>query len=487
MLYTWPYAASGGVFLGIKRHLFFYNTISVLVALAAMLAVSSIATHFIANNYQHQSFAPVSEEATQVRQLLQGEALDRHDWPLLNEQLKALGYSLQVSRDGAPIFSSLNPSQNRLYREACRDTTWGSTPLIVQNPSGTMVGVEKDGYTVVSLSLPSTTFFLGSKRQPGEVAVLSMLLSGATAMVIIVLFSLFFTRWQVRKLLKPVDALAQAARRIEEGDFSQPVDYGGRNEFSAVCAAFNHMQEHLLAEQEKTAAYEQARTDLVAGISHDLRTPLTSVKGYIKGLRDGVAKTPEKQQKYLDIAYQKSCEMDVLLQRLFYFSRLETGNLPMFLQPGDLGDFVRHFAEEAAPELEQSGGTLEAHIFPAAHPVQLDQEQFFRVLNNLKDNALRYAQADPLRLTLTVWRQGDMECVRFADNGRGVCPESLPHLFERFWREDQARSSKNGEGSGLGLYIVKCVVEAHGGSIRAYQDNGLVFDIALPRQESEAT
>ena len=159
----------------------------------------------------------------------------------------------------------------------------------------------------------------------------------------------------------------------------------------------------------------------------------------------------------------------------------------MFLQPGDLGDFVRRFADEAAMELEQTGGTLETHIFPSSHPVQLDQEQFFRVLNNLKDNALRYAQAHPLRLTLTVWRQGNMECVRFADNGQGVSAESLPHLFEQFWREDQARSSKNGEGSGLGLYIVKCIVEAHGGTVRAYYDNGLVFDIALPRQESEST
>lgn len=473
--------------MGIKRHLFLYNTISVLVALAAMLAVSGIATHFIADNYRQQSLSPVSEEASQVQQLLQGEAVELHNWPELNRQLQEVGFSLQVSKGDKPIFSSLDPSQTRFFRDAGRNTQWSASPLIVQNPSGTMVGVERDGYTIISFSHPPTADFLGSRRPPGEIAVLSMLLSGAAAMVIIVLFSLLFTSRQVKKLLKPVDALAEAARRVEEGDFSKPVDYGGRNEFSAVCAAFNHMQEHLLAEKEKNAAYEQARTDLVAGISHDLRTPLTSVKGYIKGLRDGVAQTPEKQLRYLDIAYQKACEMDVLLQRLFYFSKLETGNLPMFLQSCDLGDFVRRFAQEAAMELEQAGGALETHIFPASHPVSLDPEQMFRVLNNLKDNALRYAKAHPLRLTITVWRQGNMECIRFGDNGQGVSPESLPHLFEQFWREDQARSSKNGEGSGLGLYIVKCIVEAHGGTVRAYNDQGLVFDIALPRQESEPT
>lgn len=155
------------------------------------------------------------------------------------------------------------------------------------------------------------------------------------------------------------------------------------------------------------AAYERARTDLVSGISHDLRTPLTSVKGYIKGLRDGVAQTPERQLQYLDIAYRKACDMDILLQRLFDFSRLETGNLPLFPEPADLGDFVSHFVQEAGQELEQEGGPGGSPHDPRRSPVSMDSEQIYRVLNNLKDNALRYAGANPLILTLTVWRQGD--------------------------------------------------------------------------------
>lgn len=107
------------------------------------------------------------------------------------------------------------------------------------------------------------------------------------------------------------------------------------------------------------------------------------------------------------------------------------------------------------------------------------------MLNNLKDNAVRYSGASPLVLTLTVWRQRDREYVRFADNGQGVPEDQLPHLFEQFWRGDQARSSRGGEGSGLGLYIVKHIVEAHGGSIQARNDHGLVFEIALPCAEVE--
>lgn len=228
-----------------------------------------------------------------------------------------------------------------------------------------------------------------------------------------------------------------------------------------------------MEEQKKNAAYEQARTDLVAGISHDLRTPLTSVKGYIKGLRDGVAQTPERQRQYLDIAYRKACDMDVLLQRLFYFSRLESGNLPLFPQTADLKEFVSSFAEEAGAELEQSGGEVELTVSPGSHPVRIDSEQMYRVLNNLKDNALRYAKAKTLVISIAVESQGKWSCIRFADNGQGVSEESLPHLFDQFWREDQARSAKHGEGTGLGLYIAKYIVETHGGSIRA--ENKLVI------------
>ena len=239
--------------------------------------------------------------------------------------------------------------------------------------------------------------------------------SGGAAIVVILLLNTLFTRYQLKKLLQPVNALIRAAGRIEAGNFTQSIDYRGRDEFAPVCAAFNRMQVHLLAEQEKNAAYEQARTDLVAGISHDLRTPLTSVKGYIKGLRDGVAQTPERQRQYLEVAYRKACDMDVLLQRLFYFSRLETGNLPLFPEPANLGVFAERFAAEAGAELEQAGGRVELSVSPGPHPVSIDSEQMYRVLNNLTDNALRYAGAMPLVLSLTVESREGWECIRFSD------------------------------------------------------------------------
>ena len=198
-----------------------------------------------------------------------------------------------------------------------------------------------------------------------------------------------------------------------------------------------------------------------------------------------MAQTPERQRQYLEVAYRKACDMDVLLQRLFYFSRLETGNLPLFREELDLGDFAARFASEAGPELEQAGGRMELAVLPGPHPASIDPEQLYRVLSNLKDNALRYAGAGALVISLAVERREGWTCIRFADNGQGVPEEALPHLFEQFWREDQARSSQNGEGSGLGLYIAKYIVEAHGGTIQAENDGGLVFTIQLPRKEGD--
>ena len=400
----------------IRRHLFFYNTVSVLVALVVMLAVNSAATHAIGQHYQRQA----------------------------EEMFRALP----------------------LDRRPEEGTLW------IQLDEGMM--------ELVGFAVPARPAAPGRPRPWMETMRLSLFLSGGAAIVVILLLNTLFTRYQLKKLLQPVDALARAAGRIETGDFTQAIDYQGRDEFAPVCDAFNRMQEHLLAEQEKSAAYERARTDLVAGISHDLRTPLTSVKGYIKGLRDGVAQTPERQRQYLEVAYRKACDMDVLLQRLFYFSRMETGNLPLFREEADLGEFVARFATETRPELEQAGGEITLELSPGPHPASFDPEQMCRVLSNLKDNALHYSGADRPVISLTVERQGERTYIRFADNGQGVPEADLPRLFDQFWRADQARSSRNGEGSGLGLYIARYIVEAHGGTIAARNENGLVFEISLP-------
>ena len=469
-----------------KRRIFLYNTIVVIVSLVALLSVSGVVIRRVSMAYAGR---PVSEEegkAPQVQQLLEEWDPLAGSWNQLNGHLSELGYRLYVFRGGQEIYSSLDRLQMNMLRENSGAVWSEEGTVCIWGGGALVVGVEREGYTMVAMTLPDMPEVFGKPRMQTEAVMISLLLIGTAAILVIACLSMVSTHFQVKYVLRPVNALTEAARRIEQGDFSQPVGYSGQDEFTAVCAAFEHMQRHLLYEREKNAAYEQARTDLVAGISHDLRTPLTSVKGYIKGLRDGVANTPEKREQYLDVAYRKACDMDVLLQRLFYFSKLETGNLPLFPVRTDLGEFVQNFVRDTAGELEQRGGEIRLRGVPAPHPVRIDTEQMYRVLANLTENALRYAGAQPLVLTLTVWRERDMERIRFADNGRGVPEEALPHLFEQFWRGDQSRGGQGGEGSGLGLYIVRYIVQAHGGTITAKNDGGLVFEIGLPCEEDTA-
>ena len=466
-----------------KRRIFLYNTVAVLTALIALLAVNGLVTRWITDRYLEQGQDWMEDRLAQVQAILTQWEPASDTWDDLDEQLRALECGLHVAVRGHEIYSSLDPGQTELLRRMVSTGWMEDVATSVRSDGVMMVGVEKDPYTIIAMPQPEFPEIMGGHRPQSEATMLGLTASGLAAIVVIVLLNLAFTRYQVKQLLQPVEELTEAAQRVERGELSQPLNYGKQDELTAVFTAFDHMQEHLLAEREKNAAYERARTDLVSGISHDLRTPLTSVKGYLKGLRDGVANTPEKQRQYVDIAYRKACDMDVLLQRLFYFSKMETGALPIFLERADLGEFVRKFAVEAGRELAEKGGTVEVRGAPAPHPVRIDTEQMVRVLSNLTNNAVQYAGAEPLALTLTVWRERDRERLRFADNGRGVPEDQLPHLFEQFWRGDQARTSRGGEGSGLGLYIVKYIIEAHGGTVTARNDHGLVFEIALPCDE----
>ena len=171
---------------------------------------------------------------------------------------------------------------------------------------------------------------------------------------ILILVSLFFTRNLEKHIRKPLEILEDGAKRIRDNVLTEEISYRGDAEFEEICTAFNEMQSHVLLEQEKNRKYEKARTEMIAGISHDLRTPLTAVRGTIKGLMDGVVKEPVLQAKFLQTAYRRTGDMDVLLNQLFYLSKLETGSMPLNLQKTDLAEFIRSYAEGKQSILDET-------------------------------------------------------------------------------------------------------------------------------------
>lgn len=301
---------------------------------------------------------------------------------------------------------------------------------------------------------------------------------GILCIIVLVLISQLFTKNLTDHIMEPLDALAEGAKRIRENDLTQDIAYTGELEFENVCAVFNDMQESILAEQEKNRKYEKARTDMIAGISHDLRTPLTAMRGTVKGLMDGVASTPEQQKKFLQAAYRRTGDMDMLLNQLLYLSRMETGNMPISMQTIEIGAFLKSYVRGKQEVIETGKEEITADTKKITARVLIDPEQLQRVLDNLVENSRKYSETIPLRMKIKLEKTPKGVSICFQDNGVGVPEEKLPYIFEEFYRGDESRNKK--EGNGLGLYIVKYLMEAMGGSVRAENADGLAVYLELP-------
>lgn len=311
--------------------------------------------------------------------------------------------------------------------------------------------------------------------------ILLFLADGILCIVVLVIISQIFTRKLVNHIMEPLEALADGAERIRNNDLTQDIEYSGDAEFENVCHTFNEMRGAILAGQEKNRKYEKARTDMIAGISHDLRTPLTAIRGTIKGLLDGVASTPERQRKFLETAYRRTGDMDLLLNQLFYLSKLETGNMPFDFKTIDICEFIRNYVKGKQELLENGQAEITADIKRSTGYVSVDPEQLQRIFDNLLENSRRYGNVTPLKIKISLERNKEGFCICFSDNGVGVPEEKLPYIFDEFYRGDESRNKK--EGNGLGLYIVRYLVEAMGGSVRAENANGLAVYLKIKEGE----
>lgn len=309
----------------------------------------------------------------------------------------------------------------------------------------------------------------------------AVLLIGLAAVAVVLLLASLFTRRMNRMVMEPVEQLVAAARRIQDGNLEEDIVYQGEEEFEHVCRTFNAMQKTMREDREQRAKNEKARIDMVTGISHDLRTPLTSVQGYIKGVLDGVASTEEKKETYLKTAYEATEEMNVLLQKLFDFSRLESGQMPFHMVRVDLAEYT------AAYVAQKEAVTDEAEVcfrFQAPREIlpeiSMDVDQVRRIFDNLLENSRKYAGVRPVSVDISVEKTEDAIVLVWRDNGKGVPEEKISRIFERFYRCDESRKEK---GSGVGLYVVQYLMERHHGNVTAENDGGLKIRLCFPRED----
>lgn len=306
----------------------------------------------------------------------------------------------------------------------------------------------------------------------------------AIVVFIVIAVSLTLTNNMLKKIMVPITRLYDGAQRIQDGNFNEDIPLGGKDELEKVCEAFNDMQHQLKSNIQKNEMYEKDRNEMLAGISHDLRTPLTSIKSYVKGIQDGVAQTPEKEKEYLNIVYRNACDMEGLLNQLFLFSKLKTGNQPFHFKPIILQKYIVTVLDSLEYNLHRNNSKLILDSNCTTEKVMIDGEQMKRVIANILENSIKYNPDRELHITVTLLKQSDNIIMRIQDDGIGASDQQLSLLFNSFYRGDESRSNAM-DGSGLGLSIAKYIVEAHGGKISAENHNGLTIVMILPVVKEE--
>ena len=237
--------------------------------------------------------------------------------------------------------------------------------------------------------------------------------------------------------------------------------------------AFEKMRTRLKENAEEKLKSDRESKELISNISHDLKTPITAIKGYVEGIRDGVADTPEKMEKYIGTIYNKANEMDTLINELTLYAKIDTNRIPYNFAPLSVNDYFNDCAEDIEMELDSKN--VEFGYFNYVEGDQkiiADPEQLKRVINNIVSNSLKYMEREHGLINLRVKDVGDFIQVELEDNGKGIAAKDLPNIFDRFYRTDASRNSSKG-GSGIGLSIVKKIIEDHGGKIWATSREGV--------------
>ena len=294
-----------------------------------------------------------------------------------------------------------------------------------------------------------------------------------TATIILVFTALSVGLWIYRSIAVPLVKLKKATKNIKEGNLDFVLEVEGNDEFSQLCQDFEEMRKRLKESTEEKILMDKENKELISNISHDLKTPITAVKGYVEGIMDGVADTPEKMDRYVRTIYNKTNEMDHLINELTFYSKIDTNRIPYTFSKLNVEDYFSDCAEELGLEMETRGIELVyANYVEKGVQVIADGEQIRRVIHNIVSNAIKYMEKPKGIIQLRVKDVGDFIQVEIEYNGKGIAAKDLPYIFDRFYRTDVSRNSSKG-GSGIGLSIVKKIMEDHGGKVWATSRLGI--------------
>ncbi|MBT2642950.1 HAMP domain-containing protein [Bacillus sp. ISL-41] len=327
----------------------------------------------------------------------------------------------------------------------------------------------------LSAEIQANSFSVPPFRQFQEI-IYAVLGGAAVGLTVLAALILLWTWYISRTVLHPLKEIYNATEEVIEGNLDYKIRYARQDEIGRFIEGFNLMRDHLKKSIEQRQQYERARKQLIASISHDLRTPLASIKGYVEGLEDGIARNEEMQKKYYRVIKSKTDQLDRLIEDLFEFSKFELDQLSIDKSLVNSSEFF----EESFHSAQMDYGDVDLVLAGPLPSVSLniDSGRIKQVLANLIDNAVKYGGT---KLVMKIEKKGGFVEVNIKDNGQGIHAEDLPYIFNAFFRGEKSRSRESG-GTGLGLAIVKYIIEAHGGEIYAKSEpgKGSEFTFTLP-------
>lgn len=291
-------------------------------------------------------------------------------------------------------------------------------------------------------------------------------------MVTLILTSLFLTNWISRGVFAPINQLNIAMQNIAEGNLEYMLPDKDDGEIGELYRNYEDMRLRLKESTDEKILAEKQNKELVSNISHDLKTPITAIKGYVEGIMDGVADTPEKMDKYIRTIYNKANDMDRLINELTVYSGIDSNRIPYHFHKINVSEYFGDCVEEVGLDLESKNIELNYSNLVAPDTVIIaDPEQMKRVINNIIGNSIKYLDKVRGEIDIRILDEIDSIRIEIEDNGKGIAGKDLPKIFERFYRTDASRNSSQG-GSGIGLSIVKKIIEDHGGYIWATSKEG---------------
>lgn len=285
--------------------------------------------------------------------------------------------------------------------------------------------------------------------------------------IILLATSIMLTRWIHKGVFAPIKELNIAMHHIAEGNLDYALDRYEKGEIGELYCSYEGMRLKLKESTEELNFNQKQNREFVSNISHDLKTPITSIKGYVEGIMDGVADTPEKMDKYIRTIYNKANDMTRLINELTYYSGIDSNRIPYNFHSICVAEYFNDCVEDVGLDLESFNIKLNyTNLIDTDVKIIADPEQLKKVINNIIGNSIKYMDKPQGMIDIRIMDEIDAIKVEIEDNGKGIAAKDLSKIFERFYRTDASRNSEQG-GSGIGLSIVKKIIEDHGGYIWA--------------------